>query len=138
MSTERTAQDWLAIPEQDLPTELAKAVTPGPWKHKRGERGKCLKCGRHVSTVAVYEPVGCNVPDRIKIDWNTAKYWQLKCNKAIFADRLLDIYRETCTADSIDTGGFYVIYKYTTWLRELAQPKHYLIAAAMAAERKEE
>ncbi len=142
----RTVEQWLN--QKDLPTELGRVFTPkakhdwlepaiyyGP-SDPLGFVVKCQKCG-HVKTLQE-EIDGCSVPDPITIDQNTAKYWQSKCNKAIFADSLLDIYRQTCTADSTDTGGFYVIYKYTTWLRELAQPKHYLIAAVMAMERKEE
>ncbi|KKL25908.1 hypothetical protein LCGC14_2400620, partial [marine sediment metagenome] len=45
MGTDRTAEQWLAL--DDLPTELARALTPGPWKHHNGGHGgveRCSKC----------------------------------------------------------------------------------------------
>ncbi len=85
-----TAKQWLAIPEQDLLSELQKSL-----------------------------------PGLQKIDWNTAMEWRdrriKRCGKR-FVDAMWQVLMVNYKCNSTD------------WLIEKAQPKHYLIAAAMAAE----
>ncbi len=70
----------------------------------------------------------CPVPDAIDIkDWNVAKYWQGKCNPFGFREWLWQLW-----ASMPERKGSFV-----EWAISVAQPKHYLIAAAMAVERSE-
>ncbi len=109
MTTPKTAHEWLAEP--DLPTKLAKAFDE---KGKRQvKHTACWLC-------SIGNCTGCEHYD-IKIDWNTAKYWQGKCDSIVFDYRMEDIHKATG-----HTSQFYY------WYRHIAQPKHYLIAAAMA------
>ena len=84
----RTAEQWLAIPEQDLLVKLAEVL-----------------------------------PGLQKIDWNTAMEWFRKTKPK------RSIIRKICGPAWQDE---------MTWLVAEAQPKHYLIVAAMCVERKEE
>ena len=121
----RTAKEWLAVPEDELGVELAKVLTPGPWKHKwvSGEQGKqvCKKCHTRYSLQAVKD--SCPVPDPIKVDWNVAMEWFRESKP------LKSILRSLCGPSWASA---------TSWMLVEAQPHHYLIAAAMAAERTEE
>ncbi len=111
-----TAKEWLEVPDQDLPVKLAEVLAPGPWKHDMDSRraGVCHKCKRL--------PDGyCPVPDPITIDWNTAMEWFRKVTKD---EKMLSEVMDTITEKG-DWSWFWIYH---------AQPKHYLIAAAMAAE----
>ena len=140
MSTDRTAQQWLALDDDELIRELSK-MQPGPWKHdveeiRRGSMPtplkKCRKCGafypiRHSS---------CPVPDPITIDWNTAMEWQRKYRPdyAIFRDIYMAMHK---------SAEPWHIYLHTVWkwianMCEVKEGRIRLIAAAMAAGRKEE
>ncbi len=118
----RTAEEWLAIPEDKLGVELAKLRTPGPWKHSTPNRsgGRCYKCGTITDDWdSAIEGSGCPVPDAINInDWNVAMEWFRQHNPS------RTILRQVCGPHPIDC---------ITWFLAIAQPKHYLIAAAMAA-----
>ena len=142
MGTERTAEQWLAL--DDLPTELARALTPGPWKHNWVHTGKnnfeevkkdgvtfqaekiCHRC-KTVFPMGDTSCYGdCSVPDRIKIDWNTAMEWYKKDGKLWTVQEAMDKIHRACTnsGDSV------------FWWDHESEPKHYLIAAAMAAGKK--
>ena len=133
MSTDRTAEQWLAL--DDLPTELAKSLTLNRKSAHRMYARKfktdtetvwcCHKCENEWSTNQEGEP--CSVPDPITIDWNTAMEWRDKVHAIRFDDAMYVIYRAASHAS---------VWRYSDWLRRHAQPKHYLIAAAMAVERK--
>ncbi len=132
-----TPEEWLAL--DDLPTELAKVLTPKA-KHKwlepavyygrsdpLGHVVKCQKCG-HVKTTQ--EDIdGCFVPDRIKIDWNTAMAW---LRKSKTARKRMAIWKALSLICRFVLGKSRPVVWW--WVMFDAQPKHYLIAAAMAAE----
>ncbi len=126
----RTTQDWLALPEDKLGRALGEALTPGPWKHDLlpehptiGMPSCCSKC-REVSPICG----PCPAPDPIDIkDWNVAMAWRDKADKTNFLSALELVW------DNIRPGYF-------SWCNVAmdSQPEHYLIAAALAVERKEE
>lgn len=137
MSEPRTAEQWMVLGD-DLPTELAKVFTPKEeCKHDWVDlilrmpglcnlKYKCTRCTLHVANKTEF---GC-VPDPIKTDWNTAKEYQNKCNDNEFLKNLRQVYRESVsdrtTKDVLLVG----------WIMFDAQPRHYLIADAMALERR--
>ena len=138
MSTERTPEQWLAL--DDLPTELAKALTPGPWKHgwvlhqdPVNNWSKCSKCDATMTGVGNNLVLPCPVPDPIKIDWNTAMKWFRKAPKTDGTIKIMHkVYRWA-------TGGRATLdLTVLAWLLEQADAKMLLIIAAMAADRKEE
>ncbi len=118
--TNRTAAEWLQIPEDKLGVKLAEVLTPGPWKHGAcmGPVAKCTKCGEVYWDNGKFVGKGksCSVPDPITIDWNTAMAWFRK------AKPLASVLRSLCGPSWISE---------TNWMLTEAQPKHYLIAAAM-------
>lgn len=131
MSKPKTAGQWLAIPDDKLPTAFGEVLTPGPWKHDadmdRYGFGDCKKCGDRLGQKR--SPEHCPVPDPIKIDWETAMEWFRKSHECY--GHLREIYFIICQeAVNRSTSPWWMLYE--------SQPKHYLIAAAMAAERKEE
>jgi len=65
------------------------------------------------------------VPDPIN-DWNAAKHKQSKYDDREFDIALNSVWRENCRS--------YIKHSFRYWAIHEAQPKHYLIAAAMAAE----
>ncbi len=132
MSNEpRTPEQWLACGD-DLPLELAKVLAPKPWKHSHvidDDEKYCGKCGFSDSQQQPY----CSVPDPIKIDWNTAMKWRDEaCCTATGLELVYQAMVDICEEEPIDyltdDNGF------DMWLFKIAQPKHYLIVAAMAAE----
>ena len=129
MSKPKTVEQWLK--EKDLPTELGRVLEKGPYSHDfyGGEvepSETCLKCKLDEDTIECF----CSVPDPITIDWNTAKYWQGQCKRTVD----FDFEMETIFMGLPNARELY----FTRWYMHDALPKHYLIAAAMAAERKEE
>ncbi len=130
----KTAAEWLALGDE-LPVELAKALTPGPWKHK-AQFGfacdhhycKCSKCGEEWhSQDAPQTP--CPVPDDIVLDWNTAMEWRdwITCKiTPTVADEIF------CEISKIENRCFVYGAEPKKWWLWNAQPKHYLIAAALA------
>ncbi len=134
MSTDRTAEQWLAL--DDLPTELARVLTPGPYSHAIGHYGQwiCVKC-RTSFPDDKNIPKTCPVPDPITIDWNTAKYWQGKCEQEAYIQAAITVYEELYP-DKLSLRK-----RVYCWLASLCKPedaKLVLVIAAMAAERKEE
>ncbi len=152
-----TPQEWLAIPEDKLPTALAEVFTPRPWKHNLYSRGCgtdidviCQKCDGGVHTfVARYEQgvpgrtvyssdESCPVPDPITIDWNTAMEWRDKMWIGRSSLETMDSILRCIVVASVEAKAWYnaqddsIISAW--WIRQ-AQPKHYLIAAALAAEK---
>ena len=160
MSTERTPEQWLGLPEQDLPTELAKALAPGPWKHgyqnwtRHSEHGLilhdrcCPKCGLCIS-VDIFRDrtspwmisVGptktpCSVPDPITIDYSTAipmlrKVWNEAKAKMLVRDTYA-IAAEVWRMQYPDKEC-YSPQEIDQWLWREASPKQQLIIAALIA-----
>ncbi len=148
----KTVQQWLDLPKDERALEFAEVLTPGAWKHKYQNWTRhsehdlifhdrcCPKCGLCISVDVFRDRTSpwmisagpthtpCSVPDPITIDWNTAKYWQEKCDRDSWYAIMEEIYY-TIPDDICRCPWEWVIFD--------AQPKHYLIAAAMAAERKE-
>ena len=124
----RTAKDWLAYGDE-LGLELAEILTPGPSEHHWGDGGRCFKC--HINNINRLADEPCPVPAPITIDWNTAMEWFRKTDGAQDCIwEIFQIFREP----TIKSDGPLLLFG--DWLTDLAQPKHYLIAAAMAVERK--
>lgn len=127
----RTAPDWLAIPEDELGVKLAKVLNKKPWEHDWFDNlrvPKCSKCGCDADSKT--RTTFCSVPDRIKLDWKTAMEWRDKtveiCGEDVFWCELENVIYQDKYEDS-DVA-----------MVTVAQPKHYLIAAAMVVGRKEE
>lgn len=137
----RTVEQWFTT--QDLPAELAKVLTPGPWKHKRKTIShgqglmntyECVKCGfafaPGVDGGSWEEGPDCSVPDPFDInDWSTAMEWFRKQDRSWSWDAMWKIFKVSDYARAISMSA---------WLLHIAQPKDLLIATAMVVERKEE
>ena len=150
----RTTQDWLAMPKDKLGRALGEALTPEPWKHELHVGGRshkhyhCSRCGEDIlqSDIQVEtEPYhwapghsalrifggDCSVPDLIDIkDWNVAMAWRDKIfgtdqQSCEMLGAIMDIETESRAWDIADV---------LRWWTRHAQPKHYLIAAALAKE----
>ena len=116
-----TAREWLQLPDDTLGTELAKALVDGPWKHVWRD-GYCVKC----DFVPRGCPTNCDVPDPIDIhDLDLAvKYFRE-------AGRSYGVMRKLLVSvwEALDST-----WDFEGWLIFAIQPKHYLIAAAIAKE----
>ena len=115
----RTAKEWLAYGDE-LPVKLAEVFMPGPWKHNGANvvNGVCDKCGKSYLRAA-----SCPVPDPIDIeDWNTAMEWFRKDGMKWSAQKAMDKIHRACTKSG--DSDF--------WWKYESEPKHYLIAAALA------
>ncbi len=151
--TNRTAAEWLKIPKDELGVKLAEvlkvskhnwlepAVYHGP-EDPLGFVKKCQKCG-HVYTIAEAS-IPCPVPDPIKLDWNTAMEWFRK-TATDYQERLTGAVVEIFLYEIDDGNGNadrmvgllkkkQLEANAIAWFTFYAQPHHYLIAAAMAAE----
>ncbi len=130
MSTERTPEQWLGLGDE-FGVELAKVLTPGPYSHAIGHYGEwiCVKC-RTTFPSDENIPRTCPVPDPITIDWNMAMKWRDKTGYLDFEYWLNEVWKPLTDFDDC----FYD--SYDLWKDTKAQPKHYLIAAAMAAEKR--
>ncbi len=141
MSKPKTVQQWLDLPKDKCALELAEVLTPKPWKHNNTGLGPegitleypksyCPKCHKEFADTADKcedSDLYCPVPDPIKIDWNTAMKWYRPHSKLwTYIQCLENIWRFLSHGD------------FTFWQEHEAQPKHYLIAAAMAMERSKE
>ena len=129
----KTVQQWLDLPEDERALEFAEVLTPGPRKHK-WEKCVCTNCGKPDSSVmdkvqGICFDKACSVPDPITIDWNTAMEWFRKQDRSCSWDAMWRIFKESDYARAISMSS---------WLLHIAEPKYYLIAAAMAMGRKEE
>ncbi|KKL05243.1 hypothetical protein LCGC14_2608010 [marine sediment metagenome] len=138
----KTVQQWLDLPKDKRALELAKALTPEPWKHGNTGLGPegitleypksyCPKCHKEFADTAdKYEgsDLICSVPGPITIDWNTAKYWQGKCDRDDWFGGMEQIYHERSDA-YLGLQPYWIMYDATA--------SDYLIAAAMAMGRKE-
>ena len=130
----RTAHDWLALPEDKLGRALGEALTPR--KHDWNEdvmvvpglcnlRFRCNRCFMRIADSVKAQHIYDCTPDPIVIDWNVAMAWR---DKVIVVDGYFygHIAKVSDAEDHhLDTGY---------WIATYAQPKHYLIAAARAAE----
>ncbi|KKL22213.1 hypothetical protein LCGC14_2437650, partial [marine sediment metagenome] len=126
----RTAGEWLALGDE-LGPELAKMFTPEPWEHSwasNPNHRRCSRCKGECNLIAT--PQFCSTPDPIDTkDWNVAMEWRDKVHAIRWDDAMYVIYRAASHAS---------VWRYSDWLRRHAQPKHFLIAAAMAAGRSKE
>ena len=137
----RTAKEWLALGDE-LAVKLAEVFMPGPWKHKRKtiKHGQglmntyeCFKCGFAFSPGSDggswEEGPDCPVPDPIVIDWNTAMEWR---------DKMVEKYGGYIWEGALFDVEMVEIHAYQDFVMDtLSQPKHYLIAAALAEGAKE-
>ncbi len=139
-----TAEEWLQLDDKTLALELAKVLTPGPWKHKfdpSTKPGICkcsrcaYKCGgpdRNCQTfrgVTISEcnkhrkSLNCSIPDPIDSSkWDVAMEWRDKLPHRPFRQGIIDVWA-ACTT---------VCTPIDSWLMGDARPKHYLIAAALS------
>lgn len=146
MSNPKTAEQWLNVPK--LPTELGRVLVPGPWVHsiycnyQRPESSLiCTKCktvvtkttSKYVKGVpgrwVLFSDEPCSVPGPITIDWNTAMEWRDKADGIDFINAMYKVYEALDSWKIEDPVG--------VWAFACAQPKHYLIAAAMSMESKD-
>ena len=140
MSKTKTVEEWFALGD-DLPLELGRVLTPGPWNHT-WEEGfwnesetmrislRCSKCKVFTKDTKRDTPSQyCSVPDPITIDGNTAMAWR---DKTVGKGLLLYMKKMW------EWSGYELEISFPQWLLSYAQPKHLLIAAAMAAEGEEE
>ncbi len=136
----KTAADWLAYSDDELALELAKVLDEN-WDKHRWKYGwtpncsypnwvKCYKCDSYIEGETygdrkrlVAEAAPCPVPDRIKLDWNTAMEWARKAEAHAFNESIEDVFSAT---------GRFREMSVRWWMQTEAQPKHYLIAAVMA------
>ncbi len=111
------------------------------WKHEVVDNPSganfCAKCkllcfsgNRHINS--------CPVPDPITIDQNTAKYWQGKCDIEKFYRALWLVYEEECEHMPDEHEGHWVSHLFERWVVYVVDARKWLIAVAIAAERKEE
>ena len=126
----KTAKKWLGYGEE-LALELAKVLTPGPWKHDMDSRraGVCHKCKRL--------PDGyCPVPDPIDIkDWNVAKYWQKRCDERKFLTAAREVFK-VLYPDA--TAIMKQVYWWLARLCKREDAAKVIIATAMATEKRGE
>ena len=122
MTTPETPQEWLD--ETDLPTKLAKAFDD---KGKRQVRHTaCWLC-------SIGNCTGCEHYD-INIDWNTAKYWQGKCDEEMLIRAAIEVFDVMYPERASTRKRVY------EWLANLCKPEDarlVLIIAAMAERNKE-
>ena len=147
-----TAADYLTLPEDEQALAISRALTLKSWKHdivedlrvKGGMYGLlCVKCDGNVGKVTSEHQKGvpgrtiykgetdCPVPNAIDIkDLNVAMEWFRKTDGA--EKELYHIWQryDICLVGSRSTTTF------AQWLLNTAQPKHYMIAAALAAGKK--
>ena len=121
----RTASQWLALGDEELGMKLAEVFIPEPWKHcgTNVVPGVCNRCGNK------YSPsTSCIAPDPIDIkDWNVAMERRDKGDDEEFYRAMQDICVALIRKDVLLIG----------WVLFNTQPKHYLIAAALAQGAKE-
>ena len=138
MTKPKTVQQWLK--EKDLPTELGRVLVPEEeWKHDWFDNlhvPRCAKCQCDSGSVKSQKP--CPNPDPITIDQNTAKYWQGKCDVEKFYRALWLVYEEECEHMPDEHEGHWVSHLFERWVVYVVDARKWLIAAAMAAERKKE
>ena len=140
MNKPKTVQEWLDLPKDERALELAEVLTPGPWYHDWKKFGvddvRCRKCdiNYHLPIEGSTDP--CSVPDHpITIDWNTAKYWQGKCEQEVYICAAIEVY------ETLYPGKLSLRKQVYSWLANLHKPKdarYVLIIAAMATERSKE
>ncbi len=128
----RTAQNWLALPEDELCLALGEALTPGPWKHDTGgySRHWCHKCKQMNCSKAT----ACPVPDAIDYeDWKAVMEY---IRETFVTDRQRSDYMielvDMCDAapvDYLDSEEDFML-----WLLFITQPRKLWIAATLAVE----
>ena len=144
-----TAAEWLQLDDDTLAAELAKVLVPGPWEHVfvkddgdvstchcvkcggacHGPNGKCWRGQPVTDTSCSFYTDGnmrCPIPDPIDItSWGAAmKIYRNTDHSMDCMEKLHEVVFE----------GVSLYDAFSVWLSQDAQPKHFLIAAAMAAE----
>ncbi len=132
-----TIGEWLQLDDETLTHKLGEVLTPkNEWKHDykfvKHTGFRCKKCKSQRGTES------CPIPNPITLDWNTGiEYYRA------MGPQLVEIYLhriwERLVENPPDTKflGCEVI-DYEMWKDENAQPKHYLIAAAISMEKSHE
>jgi len=131
---QRTVEQWLHVPDQDLPVTLAEALVKKPWKHKKDPNAyrftSCIKCLVILETHL--SPKYCTVPDPIKIDETTARYYLDKAIAGVplqqLCGPLLVAMREIWEIRRVWSDDMW------KWWALYATAADKLIAAAMTAE----
>ena len=141
MTKPKTPEKWLALPDDKLATELGRAFTKGPWKHCLSQNDSagvtircCSKCDKQWYVDDFPERKPCSVPDPIKLDWNTAKYWQRKCNEKDFCEAIWSVYEAECVHMPDEDSGHWVSWLFERWIVSGVDSTKWLIAAAMVME----
>lgn len=141
----RTVTEWLALSDE-LGKKLAEVLTPGPWKHyikpiidPEYSYG-CTKCEKKNKSYArLAFTADCSVPDPITIDWNTAMEWRDKTVRKYGAKEFRRAMSRTvmCQVNTEPKTVHLQVLFGANWFSVYAQPKHYLIAAAMSKDKNE-
>ena len=113
----------LQVPDKDLPRVLGEVLTTGPYRHKWNKRNFCEKCGFDDRNPHNGYDANCPVPDPIPIDdWNVAMKWRDWAVGEHGLGTFLAVLDDLCDTES--TFPAYDVF------HGVAQPRHYLIAAA--------
>jgi len=138
----RTVEQWLAMSKAERDREAAKVLREKPWKHTEKQfaypNRECVKCGKTATYHIDCEPYdrsGCPVPDRINTgDWREAMKrkneirGRPRMGNVVFFEALREV---KSAIDRVEVSQHDAGY----WATIYAQPHHYIIAAAMVAER---
>ncbi len=123
------AETLLSLTVDELNLKVAKRFVPKPWKHAwfgSTNGAICRKCydfRNHETT-----PKHCTVPDRINTtDWNVAMKLRDVAIQEYGRDIYLNIIRLVVAGDKKQTSSMFA------GIVAHAQPRHYTIAAMLAA-----
>ena len=142
-------KEYLAMDDKTFAVEIARVLTPGPWKHINKKpisvqfqnppiREKiyyCSKCGEIFQRDNRKMKIPCPIPDPITLDWNLAM--------KIFRDAEkqhsdINWKMEVCNAAKGYILAPHEAHAPTTmmwiWFCVEAQPRHYILAAAIVLE----
>ena len=128
-----TAETLLALSEDELALEAAKVLTPGPYKHEPTKgSGICKRCGVCPSIwckgLAFYDDNSCRPPDPITLDWNTAMKLR---------DKMVEKYGGLVWEGALGDVEMVEIHTNNIFVMDtMSQPRHYIIAAILAAQEK--
>ncbi len=133
MTNPTTAAEYLALPDDKLGVAVAERLSKKPWKHESfwhfSGKYRCRKCDLEHEYDTIHRS-GCSVPDAIDIkDFNVAMEWIRKSGRT---QGRLRTWHALCHVSKIVLRKSRPII--WQWAIFHAEPKHYLIAAALAAE----
>ncbi len=136
-----TISEWLKLPKAELDIELAKVLTPEHDWHGNHYGTVCHKCYDYKGDETT--PPACSVPNPIDSDdWNVAMEWFRKFgrtreNQDTIAEIHRDIYDRVHIPNPVHISKIGLSEgSMSWWWKYIAQPKHYLIAAAVSKEKK--